>query len=190
MISSGLFAVRIFYKGLSNNQKAADKENFAHLVQHYSYLQSEAHRMLIEERRQWALKEEMLRDHMDQQWHWGQNEIQYDQQLRAYYQQRAHHQQQCVRLNQILYGIEHPSTSTQHGSYPSAAPAPAQPMAISPIPAPRNPLQPQEHSNINTHTQAASAAFLQKKRRPAERGDEPSSWDFQSHKRMAKRHHQ
>ncbi|KAL4538041.1 hypothetical protein Ndes2526B_g04114 [Nannochloris sp. 'desiccata'] len=147
----------------------------------------EAHRMLIEERRQWATKEEMLRDHMDQQWHWGQNEIEYDQQLRAYYQQRAHHQQQCVRLNQILYGIEHPSTSMQHSGYPSTAPPPAQPMTISPIPAPRNPLQPQEHHNINM--KAASAAFKQKKKRAAEHGDEPSSWEIQSHERMAKRHH-
>jgi hypothetical protein len=64
-------------------------------------------------------------------------------------------------------------------------------MAISPIPAPRNPLQAQESNTItNMPMQAPSAAFMQKKRRPAECDDEPSSWDIQSHKRMAKRHHQ
>ena len=131
--------------------------------------------MLLEERQQWQMKEEMMRDHMHQQWHWTQCAEEYDSQLQAYYQERAKHQLQCVRLNQILYGVQ-PSSTT--------FPPPAQPIAISPGPAARSPLhnvQPPPHP---------SGAGNQKKKRSAEQED-LASWDMQNnHIRMAKRHHQ
>lgn len=159
------------------------------------FLQMEAHRMLVEERQQWQVKEEMMRDHMHQHWHWTQNAEEYDLQLQTYYQQRAAHQQQCVRLNQILYGLQPSSTSVQAG-YPSFPPT-AQPMAISPGPPPRSPLQAHtEFYTNNNNMQAAphpsAISFMQKKKRSAQHDDGSSSWDMydQSHKRLAKRHHQ
>jgi hypothetical protein len=151
----------------------------------------EAHNMLLEERRQWETKEEMLREYMDQQWHSIQNAEQYDQQLQSYYQQRCQHQQQLVRLNQILYGVGPASLHHTEGGRKALPPHPVQPMAISPIPAPRNPLQAQEHNNLNMQAATSAAVYMQKKKRAAtdHSSDEPSLWSMQNHQKIAKLHH-
>jgi hypothetical protein len=149
-------------------------------------LQMEAHAMLLEERREWEIKQEMMRDRMRDQYHWQNNAEEYDLQLQRYYQQRWQHQQQCVRLNQILYGINHPMGDTH--SHP--APPSAQPMAISPLPAPRNPLQVQNNnpSSLIFNNQKT------KKRAATHDDDGDSAWAMYNNnninQRTAKRHHQ
>ncbi len=151
--------------------------------------------MLEDLRHEWHTKEEMMREHMNQQWHWQQDAESYDNQLQNYYQQRAAHQMQCVRLNQILYGIHHHHHHPTSSTITTSGPPPAQPMAISPIPAPRNPLQVQEHNSMMqvASSQDMSFGFNHKKNKRSASGhndnEESSAWDIHSNMRMSKRHH-
>lgn len=86
--------------------------------------------MIAQERQSWELSEQVLRNHIENAFHWQECAESYDQLVREYYQQRHKHQQAMVRLNQVLYhqpirqAMQAPTPQPQQPGEPlTAAPA-------------------------------------------------------------------
>lgn len=124
-------------------------------------------------RQQWKDLEGRMLDQLEHMFHWQAHEGEYNDALQSYYLQRAKHQAEMVRLNQVLYG-QRCAAQQQHPCQQAGPTA----MALSPPT--RLPLR-QRASN----TGHASAMDCDTGPPSKKRGYEASAWQAST----TKRHH-